>query len=257
MPFGLTNTLAVFMDLMNRICRLYLDKFVIVFIDDILVYSKTQEEHVEHLSDYDYEIRYHLGKATVVADALRADKMYYDLRDRYLWPGMKKDIAEYSMQEALGTRLDMSTAYHPQTDGQSERTIQTLKYMLRACVLDFGGNLDVYLSLVEFSYNNSYHSIVRCALFKALYGRKFHSPIMWAEVREGQLIGLKLVQETMEKISQIKDRLKATRDRQKSYADKRRKPLKFSVGNYVLLKVSPWKGVVRFEKKGKLARRFV
>ncbi|GJR13387.1 putative reverse transcriptase domain-containing protein [Tanacetum coccineum] len=252
-----------------------------------------------------------------------ADKMYYDLRDRYWWPGMKKDIAEYvskcltclkvkaehqrpsgllqqpeipvwkwegiamdfvtklprtssglntiwvivdrltksayflpmredykmerldrlylneivarhgvpisiisdrdsrftsrfwqSMQEALGTRLDMSTAYHPLTDGQSERTIQTLEDMLRACVLDFGGK-----------------SVVR------------------------QLCGLRL--ETTEKISQIKDRLKDVRDRQKSFADKRRKPLEFSVGDYVLLKVLPWKGVVRFGKKGKLAHRFV
>ncbi|GJY67704.1 putative reverse transcriptase domain-containing protein [Tanacetum coccineum] len=162
-----------------------------------------------------------------------------------------------SMQEALRTRLDMSTAYHPQTDGQSERTIQTLEDMLKACVLDFGGSWDVHLPLVEFSYNNSYHSSVRCAPFKALYGRKCRSPIMWAEIGEGQLIGPELVQETTEKISQIKYRLKAERDRQKSYADKRRKPLEFSVGDYVLLKVPPWKGVVRFRKKGKLAPRFV
>ncbi|GJZ97539.1 putative reverse transcriptase domain-containing protein [Tanacetum coccineum] len=162
-----------------------------------------------------------------------------------------------SLQEALGTRLDMSTAYHPHTDGQSERTIQTLEDMLRACVLDFGGSWDVHLPLVEFSYNNSYHASVRCASFETLYGRKCRSPIMWAKVGEGQLIGPELVQETTEKISQIKDRLKAVRDRQKSYADKRRKPLEFSVGDYVLLKVSPWKGVVRFGKKGKLAPRFV
>ncbi|GJW48775.1 putative reverse transcriptase domain-containing protein [Tanacetum coccineum] len=259
-----------------------------------------------------------------------ADKMYYDLRDRYWWPRMKKDIAEYvskcltclkvkaehqrpsgllqqpeilvwkweriamdfvtklprtssghdtiwvivdrltksahflpmredykidrlarlylneivarhgvpisiisdhdsrytqrfwqSMQEALGTRLDMSTAYHPQTDSQSERTIQTLEYMLRVCVLDFEGSWDVHLLLVDFSYNNSYHASVRCAPFE------------------------------------IKDTLKAARDRQKSYTDKRRKPLEFSVGDYVLLKVSPWKVVVRFRKKGKLTPRFV
>ncbi|GJW46683.1 putative reverse transcriptase domain-containing protein [Tanacetum coccineum] len=161
------------------------------------------------------------------------------------------------MQEALGTRLDMSMAYHPQTDGQSERTIQTLEDMLRACVWDFGGSWDVHLSLVEFSYNNSYHSSVRCAPFDGMYGRKCHPLIMWAEVGEGQLIGPELVQETTEKISQIKDRLKVARDHQKSYADKRRKPLEFSVGGYVLLKVSPWKGVVRFWKKGKLAPRFV
>ncbi|GKB14239.1 putative reverse transcriptase domain-containing protein [Tanacetum coccineum] len=129
--------------------------------------------------------------------------------------------------------------------------------MLRACVLDFEGSWDVHLLLVEFSYKNSYHSSVRCAPFEALYGRKCRSPIMWAEVGEGQLIGPELVQETIEKISQIKDRLKAARDRQKSYANKRRKPLEFNVGDYVLLKVSPWKGVVRFGKKGKLAPRFV
>ncbi|GJY71989.1 putative reverse transcriptase domain-containing protein [Tanacetum coccineum] len=129
--------------------------------------------------------------------------------------------------------------------------------MLRACVLDFGGSWDVYLPLIEFSYNNSYHSSVRCAPFQALYGRKCRSPIMWVEVGEGQLIGPELVQETIEKISQIKDRLTAARGRQKSYADKRRKPLEFSVGDYVLLKVSPWKGVVFFRKKGKLSPRFV
>ncbi|GKA24806.1 putative reverse transcriptase domain-containing protein [Tanacetum coccineum] len=110
--------------------------------------------------------------------------------------------------------------------------------MLRACVLDFGGCWDVHLPLVEFSYNNSYHSSVRCMPFKTLYGRKCRSPIMWAEVGEGQLIGPELVQETTKKISQIKDRLKIACD-------------------YVLLKVSSWKGVVRFRKKGKLAPRFV
>nr|GEV69545.1 putative reverse transcriptase domain-containing protein [Tanacetum cinerariifolium] len=129
--------------------------------------------------------------------------------------------------------------------------------MLRACVLDFGGSWDVHLPLVEFSYNNSYHSSVRCASFEALYGRKCRSPIMWAEVGECQLIRHELVQETTENISQIKDRLKAARDRHKSYPDKRRKPLEFSVGDYVLLKLSPWKGVVRFGKKGKLTPKFV
>nr|GEU56709.1 putative reverse transcriptase domain-containing protein [Tanacetum cinerariifolium] len=135
-----------------------------------------------------------------------------------------------SMQEALGTRLHMSTAYHSRIDGQSEGTIQTLKDMLRA---------------------------VRCASFEALYGRKCRSLIMRAEVGEGQLIVPELVQETTEKIPQIKDRIKVACDRQKSYADKRMKPLEFSVGDYILLKVSPWKGVVRFGKKGKLAPRLV
>ncbi|GJY45049.1 putative reverse transcriptase domain-containing protein [Tanacetum coccineum] len=429
-PFGLTNAPAVFIDLMNRVCRPYLDKFVIMFIDDILIYFKTQEEHVEHLRGEEHELAFQTLKdklcnapvlalpdgpedfvvyydaswiglgcvlmqrgkviaytsrqlkihernytthdlelgavvfalkiwghylygtksANVVVDALSrkervtpkrvramnmtlqssikdrivatqkegevrtlimdeahkskysihpgADKMYYDLRDRYWWPGMKNDIVEYVSKclTYLKVKLPRTSSGHDTiwvivdrlakyahflpmredykmdrlarlylneivarhgTDGQSERTIQTLEDMLRACVLDFRGSWDVHLSLVEFSYNNSYHSSVRCALFEALYGRKCRSPIMWAEVGEGQLIGPELVQETTEKISQIKDRLKAARDRQKSYADKRRKPLEFSVGDYVLLKVSPWKGVVRFGKKGKLTPRFV
>ncbi|GJT29335.1 putative reverse transcriptase domain-containing protein [Tanacetum coccineum] len=104
--------------------------------------------------------------------------------------------------------------------------------MLRACVLDFGGSWDVHLPLVEFSYNNSYHYSMRCAPFEALYDRKCRSPIIWTEVGEGRLIGPELVQETTEKISQIKNRLKAVGDRQKSYADKGRKPLEFSVGDY-------------------------
>ncbi|GKB86229.1 putative reverse transcriptase domain-containing protein [Tanacetum coccineum] len=242
---------------------------------------------IELFSYYDCEIRYHPGKVNVVANALSRKErlkpkkvramnmtlqssikdMILGLKRRYWWPRMKKDIAEHVskclsclkvkaehqrpfgllqqpkildykmerlarlylneivtrhgvpisiisdrdshftsrfwqlMQEALGTRLDMSMAYHPQIDG----------------------SWDVHLLLVKFSYNNSYHASVRCAPFEALYGRK----------------------------------LKAARDRQKSYADKRRKPLEFSVGDYVLLKVSPWKGVVRFGKKGKLAPRFV
>ncbi|GKB43780.1 putative reverse transcriptase domain-containing protein [Tanacetum coccineum] len=195
-----------------------------------------------------------------------ADKMYYDLRDRpsgllqqpeipeWKWEGIAMDFMTklprtssghdiiwtwcadldhsdrdsrftskfwQSMQEALGTRLDISTTYHPQTDGQSERTIRTLEDMLRACVLDFRGSWDVHLPLVEFLYNNSYHSSVRRAPFK------------------------------------LRIDLRLRYDRRKSYADRRRKPLEFSVGDYVLLKVSPWKGVVRFGKKGKLAPRFV
>ncbi|GJT00953.1 putative reverse transcriptase domain-containing protein [Tanacetum coccineum] len=162
-----------------------------------------------------------------------------------------------ALQEALGTRLDMSTAYHPKTDSQSERTIQTLEDKLRACVMDFGGSWDTHLPLVEFSYNNSYHSSIKCAPFEALYGRKCRSPVIWTEVGESQLIGPELVQEKTEKIFQIKERLEMARSRQKSYNDKRRKPLEFKARDRVLLKVSPWKGVVRFGKKGKLAPRYV
>nr|GEX10134.1 hypothetical protein [Tanacetum cinerariifolium] len=124
-----------------------------------------------------------------------------------------------SLQEALGSRLDMSTAYHSQTDGQSERTIQTLEDMLRACVIDFEKGWDRHFPLVEFSYNNSYHAIIKVASFEALYGRKCQSSIYWVEVGESQLIGLEIVHEMMEKIIQIKNRIQATRDHQKSHAN--------------------------------------
>ncbi|GJW53293.1 putative reverse transcriptase domain-containing protein [Tanacetum coccineum] len=137
-----------------------------------------------------------------------------------------------TFQKALGTRLDMSTAYHPQKDRQSEHRIQMLEDMLRACVIDFGGSWDVHLPLAE-------------------------SPVLWAEVGEGSLIRPELVQETTDKVVIIKERLQAARDRQKSYADNRRTPLEFEVRDCVMLKVSPWKGVVRFGKKGKLAPRYV
>ncbi|GJR09540.1 putative reverse transcriptase domain-containing protein [Tanacetum coccineum] len=162
-----------------------------------------------------------------------------------------------SLNKALGTRLDMSTAYHPETDGQSERTIQTLEDMLRACVLDFGKGWDRHLPLVEFSYNNSYHTSIKAALFEVLYGRKCRSPICWAEVGDSQLTSPEIIHETTEKIVQIKSRIQAARDRQKSYADVRRKPLEFQVGDKVMLKVSPWKGVIRFGKRGKLNPRYI
>ncbi|GKA82073.1 putative reverse transcriptase domain-containing protein [Tanacetum coccineum] len=151
----------------------------------------------------------------------------------------------------------MSTAYHPQTDGQSERTIQTLEDMLRACAIDFGKGWVNHLPLVEFSYNNSYHASIKAAPFEALYGRKCRSPVCWTEVGEAQILGPELIQETTEKIIQIKQRMQAARDRQKSYADLKRKPMEFQVGDKVMLKVSPWKGVVRFGKRGKLNPRYV
>nr|GEZ53356.1 putative reverse transcriptase domain-containing protein [Tanacetum cinerariifolium] len=556
MPFGLTNTPAVFMGLMNRVCKPYLDRFVIVFIDDILIYSKNRKEHKGHLklilkilkeeelyakfskcefwlsnvqflghvidsegihvdptkieaikdwespktpteirqflglgvvlmqkekviayasrqlkvheknytthdlelgalvfslktwrhylygtkyvvftdhkslqhildqkelnmrqrrwlellSDYDCEIRYHPGKADVVADALNrkerrkplrvralvmtiglnlpkqilnaqskarkeenfinedlqgminklesradgtlclnnqswipcfgdlralimhelhkskysihpgSDKMYQDLKKLYWWPNMKAEIVTYvskcltcakvkieyqkpsgllvqpeipqwkwenittdfvtklpkiaagqdtiwvivdrltrssyflpmreddtlekltrqylkevvSKHRALGTRLDMSTAYHPEIDGW-----------------------DKHLPLVEFLYNNSYHTSIKAAPFEALYGRKCRSPICWAEVGDRQLTGPEIIHETTDKIVQIKSRIQAARDRQKSYADVRRKPLEFQLNDKVMLKVSPWKGVIRFGKRGKLNHCYI
>ncbi|GKA51437.1 putative reverse transcriptase domain-containing protein [Tanacetum coccineum] len=197
-----------------------------------------------------------------------------DLKKLYWWPNMKEIIAEYvgkcltcsrvkaecqnpsglqqSLQNALDTQLDMSTTYHPETDGQSERTIQTLEDMLRACVIDFGKGWERHLPFVEFSYNNSYHASIKAAPFEALYGRKCRSPICWAEVGDVQLTGLEIIHETTKKIVQIRQRLQAARDQQRSYANVKRKPLEFQVGDHVLLKVSPRKGVIRFGKQGKL-----
>ncbi|GJR45396.1 putative reverse transcriptase domain-containing protein [Tanacetum coccineum] len=162
-----------------------------------------------------------------------------------------------SLQKSLGTNLDMSTAYHLETDGQSERTIQTLEDMSRACVIDFGSGWDKHLPLAEFSYNNSYHASIKVVPFEALDGRKCRSPVCWSEVGDAQLTGPEMIRETTKMIVQIKNRLLAARSRQKSYADVRRKPLEFKVGDKVILKVSLWKGVVRFGKRGKLSPRYI
>ncbi|GJU10302.1 putative reverse transcriptase domain-containing protein [Tanacetum coccineum] len=394
MSFGLTNVPAVFMDLMNRVCKPYLDKFVIVFIDDILIHSKNDEEHEKHLRiilellkeeklyakfskcdfwldsvqfmghvmDYsgvhvdpakieaikswaapttpteyewgseeeeafqtlkqklcsapilalsegteDFVVYYDASlkgygvvlmqrekviahasrqlkvheentlltiwntvsswKGNVVADALSHKERDKPLRVRALMMtvhnNLPKQIREAQKEamkrknEALRTNLDMSTAYKPQTDGQSEMTIQTLEDMLRACVIDFRSSWDHHLPLVEFSYNNSYHASIKVAPYEALYGRKCRSPICWSEVGDSQLTGPELIRDTTEKIVQIKNCLLAARGRQKSYADKRLKSLEFEVGDMVLLKVSQWKGVVRFRKRRKLSTRYI
>ncbi|GJZ75032.1 putative reverse transcriptase domain-containing protein [Tanacetum coccineum] len=164
---------------------------------------------------------------------------------------------EVTSKNALGTNLNIVHISRWKQDGQSERTIQTLEDMLRACVIDFGGSWDRHLPLVEFSYNNSYHASIKAAPFEALYGRKCRSPVCWNEVGDSQLTGPELIRETTEKIIQIKNRLLTARSRQKSYADVRRKPMEFNVGDMVMLKVSPWKGVIRFGKRGKLSPRYV
>ncbi|GJV19789.1 putative reverse transcriptase domain-containing protein [Tanacetum coccineum] len=367
MPFGLTNAPVVFMDLMNRVYKPYLDKFVVVFIDDILIYSKNKQEHEEHLKiilellkkeefvpiiktedcgsapilAYPKEVKIlsythassrvlgavlkqrksnvrseDLGALSVrrqirccalsskeweppcksssfsqltisldlpkqilnaqteaqkpeniknedvggmlienvkFPEALRTEKLeprmdrtlclngrswlpcYDDLQTVIMHESHNPSILctrfasnfWRSLQKPLGTSLDMSMAYHPKTDGQSERTIQTLENMLRACVIDFGNGWIKHLPLVEFSYNNSYHASIKVAPFEALYGRKCRSPVCWAEVGEVQLTGPEIVQETTGKIIQVKQRMQAARDRQKSYADLKRKPMEF------------------------------
>ncbi|WRX21059.1 Reverse transcriptase domain - like 10 [Theobroma cacao] len=435
MPFGLTNAPAVFMDLMNRVFHPYLDKFVIVFIDDILVFSKN-DEHVVHLrivlqtvrerqlyakfSKCEFWLKEVVFLGHVVSgagiyvdpkkieailqweqprtevqklqdretsefrlsddrtlmlrdricvpkdDQLRraileeahsfaytlhpgSTKMYRTIKESYWWPSMKRDIAEFvakcltcqqikakhqkpsgtlhplpilewkwehvtmdfvlglprtqsgkdaiwvimdrltksvhflaihstysieklvklhideavrlhrvlvsivsnrdprctsrfwpKFQEALGTKLRFSTAFHLQTNGQSERTIQTLEDMLRACVIDFIG-WDRHLPLVEFAYNNNFQSSIGMAPYEALYGRKCRTPLCWDEVGERKLFNVELINLTNDKVKVIRERLKTAQDRQKNYSDRRRKYLKFEVEDKVFLKVSPWK----------------
>ncbi|KAK1415127.1 hypothetical protein QVD17_30899 [Tagetes erecta] len=152
-------------------------------------------------------------------------------------------------QDAMGTKLNFSTAYHPQTDGQSERTIQTFEDLLRSCVIDFKGNADAHLPLIEFSYNNSYHTSIDMAPFEALYGSKCRSPLFWTEVSDSQIIGPEMIQETTDKIRKIRENLLAARNRQKYYVDKKRKLMEYEIGDMVFLKVSPWKGVPVLAKR--------
>nr|GEU82466.1 hypothetical protein [Tanacetum cinerariifolium] len=343
MPFELTNAPAVFMDLMNRLCKPYLDKFMIVFIDDILIYSKNKEEHGENLKtilnlarseklyakflkcDFWLDSVLFLGHvidingvhANVVADALsRKDKEPIQVcalvvtaehqkplgllqQPKILvwkWERITMDFItklprtpsgydsiwvivdrltksahfilineKFKMERLTRLYLKENVCRHgvpvsiisDRDPHFASRTIQTLEDMLRACVMDFGSSLDKHLPLAEFSYNNSYHTSIKGAPLEALYGRKCRSPVCWSEVGDAQLTGPEMILEMTKMIVQIKNRLLAARSRQISYADVRRKPLEFEVGDKVMLKVSPWKGVIRFGKRGKLSPRYI
>ncbi|CAN6576505.1 unnamed protein product [Malus baccata var. baccata] len=161
-------------------------------------------------------------------------KMYHTIRPFYYWP-----------------------AYHPQTDGQSERTIQTLEDMLRSSALQFGDSWHDRLDLMKFAYNNSFHSSIGMSPFEALYGRACRTPLCWSEVGERVLEGPEIVDETTQNVQVIKSNLKAAQDRQKSLADRHTTDRVYDVGDWVFLKLSPWRGVVRFGKRGKLSPRYI
>ena len=139
----------------------------------------------------------------------------------------------------------------------SERTIQILEDMLRACVLDLKGSWEEHLPLVEFTYNNSYQASIQMVPYEALYGRPCRSPICWTEVGESSIIGPYLIKDTSDKVGMIRKRLLTPLRRQKSYADVRRRPLEFKVGDHVFLKVMPKRGVIRFGKRGKMSPRYI
>jgi hypothetical protein len=161
------------------------------------------------------------------------------------------------LHESLGTRLEFSTAFHPQTDGQTERVNQILEDMLRACAIDYGSSWDDSLPYAEFSYNNSYQASIEMSPFEALYGRKCTTPLLWSGVGERSFFGPDIIQEAEEKVRLIKDRLKIAQSRQKSYADNKRRDVSYEIGDRVYLRVSPLRGVKRFGIKGKLAPRFI
>ncbi|KAK8990017.1 hypothetical protein V6N11_008536 [Hibiscus sabdariffa] len=147
-------------------------------------------------------------------------------------------------------------SYHhfvsPQTDGQSERVIQVLEDMLRCCIIDFQGTWEKQLPLVEFAYNNSYQASIQMAPYEALYGRRCRTPVCWAEAGQKLLPMLDILKGTTEKVKLISGQLKAASDKQKSCADLKRREVEYAVGDRVFLKVSPWKRVMRFDKKGEV-----
>ncbi|WMV23718.1 hypothetical protein MTR67_017103, partial [Solanum verrucosum] len=187
---------------------------------------KCEPRWMELLKVYDVTIQYHPGKANVVAEALS-----------------RKACPFLSSQTV--------------TDGQSERTIQVLEDILRACVLDFGGHWDKFIPLCEFSYNNSYHSSIDMAPFEALYGRGYRSPIGWFETEDVKPLGVDLVKDAQDKVMSIQAKLLAAYSRQKKYADHKVRDMTFQTSENVLLKVSPMKGVMIFGKKGKLSQRYI
>src|SRR6187399_3688139 len=161
------------------------------------------------------------------------------------------------LQQALGTQLVFSTAYHPQTGGQTERVNQILEDMLRACVLTYGTSWEESLPYAEFSYNNSYQASLKMAPFEALYGRRCRTPLNWSETGDSRIFGPEMLLEAETKVKLIQDRLRAAQSRQKSYYDQKHRQVHFEPNDYVYLRVSPTRGLQRFKVKGKLAPRFI
>jgi hypothetical protein len=157
----------------------------------------------------------------------------------------------------MDTKLNFSSAYHSQTDGQTERTNQILEDMLRACALKHGSSWDKSFPYAEFAYNNCYQTSLKMAPFEALYGRKCRTPLYWNQIGESQLFGPDIIKEAERQVEIIRENLKTAQSRQKSYVDPKRREVVFEVGDYVYLRVSPIRGLQRFKIRGKLSPRFI
>jgi hypothetical protein len=161
------------------------------------------------------------------------------------------------LHELMDTNLNFNSAYHPQTDGQTERTNQILEDMLRACALKNSRSWDKRLPYVEFAYNNNYQSSIKMAPFEALYGRKCRTPLFWNQTGESQLFGPNSIREAERQVEIIRENLKAAQTCQKSYANPRRREVVLEVGDYAYLRVSPIRSLRRFKVRGKLSPRFI
>jgi hypothetical protein len=161
------------------------------------------------------------------------------------------------LHESMDTKLNFSSAYHPQTDGQTKKTNQISEDMLRACALKYGKSWDKSLPYAEFSYNNSYQASIKMAPYEALYGRQCRTPLFWSQTGESQVFGPEVLKDAEKQVQMVHESLKVAQTRQKSYADKQKRDLSFEVGDFVYLKVLPMRGTRRFKVKGKLAPRYV
>nr|GFA28522.1 reverse transcriptase domain-containing protein [Tanacetum cinerariifolium] len=227
-------------DPMDKLARIYPREVVTRHRIPVLIISDRDPRKgwVNHLPlvEFSYNNSYHTSTKAAPFEALYGRKY----RSPICW-------TEVGEAQILGPELIQEG-----TEKMSERTIQTLKDMLRAYAIDFGKGWVNHLPLVEFSYNNNYYATIKASPFEALYGRKCRSPVCWTEVGEAQILGPELIQETTEKIIQIKERMQAARDRQKSYADLKHKPMEFQVRDKVMLKVSPWKRGRMFWQTGEV-----
>ncbi|GJZ38131.1 putative reverse transcriptase domain-containing protein [Tanacetum coccineum] len=226
MPFGLTNTPAMFMDLMNRVCKPYLDKFMIVFIDDILIYSRKKEEHAHHLR--------------IILELLKKEKLYAKFSKCDFWISIVQFLGHVINSQGIHvdpSKIEAVNNWASPTTPTEIRQFLGLAGYYRRFIKGFSKIAKPLTELTQ--KNKNYHASIKAAPFEALYGRKCRSPVCWAEVGDVQLTGPEIIHETTEKIVQIRQRLQAARDQQRSYANVRRKPLEFQVGDRILKKVGP------------------